>query len=110
MFNLQVDQPISILGMDVHAIATSSIQVKVYLKSGAYTTGTNNGFDASHLIYDSTVVGAGQGIPTNLPGFTAQELAIPGTYSMHVYMSNTCYYKNGSTEGSVFATNPGELL
>ena len=74
-----MSEALSIFGMAVHLKSVVGQQVKVYLKSGGYTTTPPHGFDANDLIYDSSVTGAGLGNPTDLPGFPAQELAIPGT-------------------------------
>ena len=105
-----MSEALSIFGMAVHLKSVVGQQVKVYLKSGGYTTTPPHGFDANDLIYDSSVTGAGLGNPTDLPGFPAQELAIPGTYSIMVINpgSNT-RYTNGVTEGAIFASNPGEM-
>ena len=110
VFNIEVSQALSIFGMAVHLNSVASQQVKVYLKSGSYTATAPHGFDANDLIYDSSVTGAGLGNPTDLPGFPAQELAIPGTYSiMVINPGGTTRYTNGVTEGAIYASNPGEM-
>jgi len=111
VFDIEVSAPLSIFGMHVHLNFVGSQQVKVYLKSGAYTATSPHGFVASDLIYDGTVTAAGIGNPTELPGFPAQELAIPGTYSFMVsnVQGNVVRYTNGDVEGNVYASNQGEL-
>ena len=105
-----MSEALSILRMAVHLNSVADQQVKVYLKSGGYTTTAPHGFDANDLIYDSSVTGAGLGNPTDLPGFPAHELAIPRTYSiMVINPGGTTRYTNGDMEGAIYASNPGQM-
>ena len=105
MWTLMSKKDVVILRVDAHLTTTGTTTAKVFTKLGEYAGSETNAADWT-LIQTATVTGQGGGTLTSLP-LLDNPIVVPAgtTQSFYVQSDGGIQYTNGSSEGSVYASD-----